>query len=86
MTKKISEYKVSLPEYSLAYLINNDTSSLDSDDKIIIDDAMLDFYDEVDKNGGSVVISVDNEESHFTWLPFFGLPCNCVDATILILA
>ena len=88
--KTIAEYDVQLPEYSLTYLINDDSSGLTDIDKKVIDFYMENFYIEANKNHGDVIVDImtdenDNSEGYFTWNPAFGLPCTCYDAKIIIL-
>jgi hypothetical protein len=85
-----AEYEVKMPAYALSYLINADSSGLEDDDKKEIDFFMREFYDEANREGGSIVISPEedehgNIEPHFYWRPAFGLPCDVVDCNIIIL-
>ena len=81
-------YEVKLPDYSLSYLINGDSSGLNQDDIQNIDSYMEKFYNEADSlKNGFVNFELDDYEadSFFTWNPPFGLACNCYEAKILIL-
>lgn len=84
-----AEYDVKLPNYSLTYLINGDSSGIDGDDILTIDNGMKRFYEIADSVNGSLTISVmdsdDNQESYFSSWPLFGLPCSVYDAKIIIL-
>jgi hypothetical protein len=83
-----ASYDVKLPDYSLSYLINADSSGIDESDIKIIDDYMQEYYDIADQCNGNVVIEiVDSEyaESYFSNSPEFGLPCNVMDCIIAIL-
>lgn len=83
--KTLAEYDVNLPDYSVCYLINDDSSGLDQEDINTIDNYMQEFYQLADNNNGSVIIDCGDSEPSFTWNPAFGLACNCFDATITIL-
>lgn len=74
-----------IPTYALSYLVNGDDSGLEPEDKKIIDSFMEPWYEEAEDRGGSVVISPSEEEPHFTWNPAFGLACEVVRTTILVL-
>jgi hypothetical protein len=81
--KTIKEYTIQLPEYSLCYLINGDSSGLSNIDIQAIDN----WYAHIDNNTNhQIIINPIEDEGHFTWYPEFGLACNCVDCTILILS
>jgi hypothetical protein len=75
-----------IPGYALPYLVNGDDSGIEPDDKQAIDNYMAQFYQTAQNCGGGVVISVESNEGYFTHYPEFGLPCNCYDCTIAILA
>ena len=83
--KTYAEYDVRLPDYSLSYLVNADSSGMETEEIQEIDDYMSEFYEEAGKVNGSVVISVPEDESYFTWNPAFGLACNVYDCKIIIL-
>lgn len=70
---------VKLPTWSLSYIINGESSGITEDDKKMVDEYMAQF------TGGDVIVDVSDEEEYFTWSPEFGLACNVVDATILVL-
>jgi hypothetical protein len=79
-------YSVKLPDYSLPYLINGDSSGLEEEDKTAIDQYMNYYYDIAESYHGSVVINPLDMEAYFTWKPAFGLACNVVDTDIIILS
>ena len=82
----VSLHEVNLPDYSLPYLINGDSSGLSEGDISRIDSYMEYYYHLASIHvGGSVVISVDSEEGVFCGSPVFGLPCNCYEASIAVL-
>lgn len=77
----VDKHDAALPAWALSYLINNDDSGIDQEDKNLIDawrkrqeERHPDCYFEVSPN--------DSEE-HFTWSPEFGKACSVVDATLL---
>jgi hypothetical protein len=83
--KTIAEYTVKIPDYALPYLINGDKSGLAEQDIKSIDSYMdKEFYGVAREQNASVIISPSEEESYFTWRPAFGLACNVVDCTILL--
>jgi len=81
--KTIKEYEINLPDYSLSYLINADSSGLSEEEVKTIDNYMRFYYNLAKFDNASVIISPE-EESFFTWNPAFGLACDCTKATILI--
>ena len=82
---KIDTYQENLPDYSLPYLVNDDSSGLDDDDIKNIDEFMEYYYDLAEELGGNVVIDVTSDESSFTSYPAFGLACDCYASNINIL-
>ena len=78
-------YEVKLPDYSLSYLINGDSTGLTDDDKAAIDRYMDDYYNTALLYHGDVVIELESQEGYFTWYPPFGLACNVYDCVIAIL-
>lgn len=84
-----TEYEriAAIPDYALSYLINGDDSGLPLEDKKIIDTWKL-TYENMAKeaNGYFEICMTDDIDSHFTWNPEFGLPCNVYDCHILILS
>jgi hypothetical protein len=45
---------------------------------------MQQYYKEAEKVGGHVIFSPSDQEPHFTHTPEYGLPCDVVDCTVLI--
>jgi len=82
--KKISEYKDSIPNYAINYLINDDKTGLNESEISLIDNYVNQYYDEAKKVNGSVIINLDNDNEYFSKCPAFGLPCMVYDVTILI--
>jgi hypothetical protein len=82
--KILKHWDIALPDYSASYLINGDSSGLDPDDIVIIDDYMEPFYAAARELNGSVVIYIQ-EDNGFTWGPAFGLACDTYKTSILIL-
>lgn len=85
--KTIAEYNgLKVPSYALPYLVNGDDSGITPEDKHNIDLWYKDYEGRL-QEGESLIFAVeDNEqEQYFTWNPEFGLPCDVVDCTILIL-
>lgn len=84
--KTLKKYSVEIPDYALSYIVMDDASGLTEEDKSNIDSFLNPFYQEAETLGGHVLINLDyDSESHFTWNPPFGLACNVLDFTILIL-
>ena len=93
---KISEYtELKIPDYALSYLVNADSSGLETEDIESIDSFMEQFYTEAKENHGHVIFSIDEitdndgdileyQEPYFCSCPRFGLPCDVVDCTVLI--
>ena len=84
--KIVFERTEKIPVYALSYLINADSSGLLDDDIQIIDKWYANYANRL-QTGQSIIISpIDDEfKSHFTWSPAFGLACDVVDCTVLIL-
>ena len=81
----ISEYtELKVPSYALSYLVNADASGLEDEDIKATDNYMRQYYEEAEKAGGHVIFSPSDEEPYFTHTPEFGLPCDVVDCTVLI--
>lgn len=73
-----------VPCYALPYLINGDFSGLAEEDIKAIDTWYAYYANLAAKMGGSVIFENDSDSTYFTSVPEFGLPCECVDCTILI--
>lgn len=81
--KTVAEYEVKFPAWALSYVVNGDASGIEPEDKKQVDNYMRQY-----EGRGHVEVCLpaeDNWESHFSWSPEFGLPCDVVDCTILIL-
>jgi hypothetical protein len=76
-----------IPEYSLSYLINSDSSGLTQDDITIIDKWLQSYQDLVDHVNGFIEIELidPDSESYFSWYPAFGLACTCYDCNVMII-
>jgi hypothetical protein len=85
MIMKCNTYQEDLPDYSLSYLINGDSSGLDDEDIRNIDEFMEYYYNLAEDLNGNVVIDIISDESFFTNSPAFGLACNCYESNINIL-
>jgi hypothetical protein len=76
-----------IPSYALSYLVNGDASGLTDEDKNIIDKWLTGWLWRVDEvDNGSLIISPTGEDAHFAHYPEFGLPCDCVECDIIVLA
>jgi hypothetical protein len=76
-----------IPEYSLSYLINSDSSGITQDDIEIIDKWLKSYQDLADHVNGFIEIELVNSEiaeSYFSWYPAFGLACTCYDCNVMI--
>lgn len=83
--KTIAEYtELPIPSWSLSYLVNGDNSGIDDKEQKQADDYMQQFYDEAKKHNGHVIFSCGDGEGSFTHNPEFGLACDCIDCTVLI--
>jgi hypothetical protein len=83
--KTVSEYtELKIPAYALSYLVNADASGLEEGDIIATNIYMQQYYKEAEKVGGHVIFSPSDQEPHFTHTPEYGLPCDVVDCTVLI--
>lgn len=82
--KKLAEYEVKFPAWALSYVVNGDSSGISAEDKKQVDTYMRQY-----EGRGHVEVCTpadDNWEPYFDWNPEFGLACDVVDCTILILA
>lgn len=81
------EYNVKFPVYALSYVINGDSSGLESHEVEIIDRYMREFERETESVNGSMIVALDDNESeaYFTRSPAFGVACDVMDVTIAIL-
>jgi|WetSurMetagenome_2_1015567.scaffolds.fasta_scaffold44260_2 hypothetical protein len=68
-----------LPCWSLSMIINGDSSSLNEDDITLVN-RWFEFWGEREY----IVGVPDNAEGSFTSRPAFGLPCDCIDCTIVL--
>lgn len=83
--KTVSEYtELQVPCYALSYLVNGDDSGIEAEDKRNIDDWFEQFEAEAKQVGGHVIFDAGQDEGSFTHSPEFGLACDCVSATVLI--
>jgi hypothetical protein len=84
--KTISEYtELNIPSYALPYLVNNDPSGLEDNEIKIIDNYMDQYYSEAKEKNGHVIFSPENDtEPGFIHFPEFGLACDCIPCTVLI--
>lgn len=73
-----------VPDYALSYLVNCDDSGITAEDKAAIDAWFKQFTDEAAIVGAHVIFSPDETEGSFVHRPEFGLACNCVKSTVLI--
>jgi hypothetical protein len=85
MAKALFRHEIRLPAYAASYLINDDSSGLESDDKKNIDQYMESFYQLADLHNAYVTIDITGDEPYFTSCPAFGLACDVVDCTIYIM-
>lgn len=88
-----------VPTYAIPYLVNGDSSGLNEQDKHVIDLWFNDYQARVQENE-SLIFSVNPEvieqddgtsilqeqEPQFTWKPEFGLACDVMICTILIVS
>ncbi len=92
----ISEYnELKIPSYALSYLVNADSSGIETEDIENIDNFMLQFYTEAKEKNGHVIFNtsevIDDEgevleytEPYFCSFPEFGLACDVIDCEVLI--
>lgn len=85
--KAIKQYcELDIPVYAISALVNDDRSGITDEDESATSKYMQQFYDEARELGGIVIFSVTKSDfdSYFSHDPEFGLPCDCVECTILI--
>ena len=83
--KQVSEYaNLRIPSYALPYLVNGDASGLEDSDVKAIDRYMSQYYEEAKSVSGHVIFSAGDGDSFFTRHPEFGLACDCVECSVLI--
>lgn len=64
-----------VPRWAVCYLVNDDASGLDPDDKKMVDD----FVDHLAGQGLRLICPIDGTENEFCSCPAFGLACETVD-------
>jgi hypothetical protein len=78
--------ELAIPSWALSYLVNDDSTGLSDQDQAQVDSFMADFEAEAKSLNAHVMFADDAEGGEFfTNSPEFGLPCNCVEAKILIM-
>lgn len=86
--KIVYEREAKIPDYALPYLINGDDSGISMEDKKIIDQWESTYLAIAEDWKGIFEVALpsnENWESYFTGNPEFGLACNVVDCTLLVL-
>jgi hypothetical protein len=85
--KELNRYEdIQIPTWALSYIFNGDLSGIDDKDREMADKFSNEWDDEVkQQDGDSWVIDCDLDDVYFTWNPEFGLACDVVDCTIIIL-
>lgn len=74
-----NKYICEIPTWALSYLVNDDPSGLDDNDKTLVDSWKNDF------NGHHVVsVSTKNDEVYFSHWPEFGLPYDVQDCYVVV--
>ena len=81
-----------VPDYALSYLVNGDSSGISDADRLAIDQWYEQFHNEArelvssgNAHSAQVVFSAGDEEPYFTRSPEFGLACNVVESSVVIL-
>lgn len=83
-------YEERIPEYALNYVINGNDEGLTKNDIKLVDSFISQFYQEAHQLSidtgikHNVIVSLESEDSFFTWTPSFGLGCTVYDCKILI--
>lgn len=81
----LSKYtELPIPTWALSYLVNGDASGIDDKEQKQADNYMDQFYREAKEKHGHVIFSCGDGEGSFTHYPEFGLACDCIDCTVLI--
>lgn len=70
---------VRIPMWALSYLVNNDDSGLDPEDKKTVDE-----WVERTRNGGRIDVCPSHGEPYFTSYPAFGLACDVEDCDVVV--
>ena len=81
----VEEFELAIPSWALSYIINSDASGLDDDEISQVDRYMAQFETEAKSVGGYIIIVASQDEPYFSKWPEFGLACNVVDCTLLIM-
>ena len=76
-TRKIEK----VPQWAVCYLVNDDDSGLEPDDKKMVDD----FVENLACQGLRLICPIEGTESGFEPYPAFGLACDTVDWTAEVL-
>jgi hypothetical protein len=93
--KTLDTYDVKFPTWALCAIVNDDNTGLTVTEIVMIEEFKTEFYHvaqcaamtafDTTKITGFCIYDYKSEES-FCKLPEFGLPCNCVDMTVQIVA
>jgi len=78
------ENNLLIPAYALSSIVNDDNIGIDESDEDAINNYMGYYYDKAKKLGGMVIFSPGDDEAKFSNRPEFGLPCDCIRCTIII--
>lgn len=70
-----------VPQWATTYIMYNDDSGLNGDDKKLVDD----FEDRLFKKKIRLICPIDGTENEFEPYPAFGLACDTVDWTAEVL-
>jgi hypothetical protein len=70
-----------VPQWATTYIMYNDDSGLNGDDKKLVDD----FEDKLLKKKLRLICPIDGTENEFEPYPAFGLACDTVDWTAEVL-
>jgi hypothetical protein len=78
MAEIVYEHDFEIPSWALPYLINNDDSGLEPEEKLMIDNWLKNF----EKYQPYVNINPIDDTEHFSKYPAFGIMCICATCTL----
>ena len=86
--KTIAEYtELNVPSWALSYIVNGDSSGIDETDQRQVNKWWAQFCDIAAKTPGAhAVFACGDGECYFTSNTEFGLPGDCVECSVLVLA
>lgn len=84
----VREYEEKVPTWALCYLVNNDYSGIEEEDKAMVDKFWDKYQRKADMFHCIVTLNFPDDidaEKYFSPTPAFGLACDVVDCTVVFM-